>query len=243
MAAVLACGPGAVLSHRSAGQLLGIVPPSSHVVEVTRARGWRSPAGVAVVAHRSPIGADEVQVIDGISVTSLARTLLDLAGCVTRRQLERALNEAEVRQLRDRVSVFELLERYPRRRGAATLRELIASKEPRGITDEELEERFVSFLDAYELPRPRLNAYLHLRGRHFKVDCLWMEERFAVELDGRAAHGTRQAFERDRERDRILLVEGWRSMRITWRQLHEDAPALAGDLRQVLRNRNRPPNL
>jgi very-short-patch-repair endonuclease len=241
MAAVLACGPDSVLSHRSAGELWGFLPRFSTLLEVTRARGWRAPVGL--IAHQAPLRSDEVGLIDGIPVTSVPRTLFDLAGVLTRRQLERALNEVEVRQLTDRLSIPDLLARYPHKRGAAKLRELLASDEPGGVTDEELEERFVAFLDAHGLPRPRFNAYLALRGRHFKVDCLWRDARLAVELDGRATHGTKKASESDRERDRILLVEGWQSMRITWRQLHDDAPALAVDLRQLLRDRRLPPNL
>ena len=233
MAAVLACGSNSALSHRSAGELWDFLPRFSTLPEVTRTHGWRAPAGLVV--HQALLRSDEIALVDGIPLTSVSRTLLDLAAVLTRRQLERALNEVEVRQLTDRLSIPDLLARYPRRHGAATLRALLASDAPRGVTDRELEERFVAFIDAHGLPRPYLNAYLHLRGRHFKVDCLWREERLVVELDGRATHGTRKAFEGDRERDRILLVEGWRVMRVTWRQLHDDALELAADLREVLR--------
>jgi Transcriptional regulator, AbiEi antitoxin/Protein of unknown function (DUF559) len=241
MAAVLACGSNSALSHRSAGELWGFLPRFSTLPEVTRTHGWRAPAGLVV--HQALLRRDEIALIDGIPLTSMPRTLFDLAAVLTKRQLERALNEVEVRQLTDRLSIPDLLARYPRRHGTATLRALLASDTPGGVTDRELEECFVAFLDAYELPRPYFNADLMLRGRHFKIDCLWRQERLAVELDGRATHGTRKAFESDRERDRILLVEGWRSMRITWRQLHDDASTLAADLRQLLRDRSRPPNL
>jgi very-short-patch-repair endonuclease len=83
--------------------------------------------------------------------------------------------------------------------------------------------------------RPRRNAHLAVRGRFFEVDCLWTEQRLIVELDGRETHGTELAFEKDRERDRLLLVEGWRVTRITWRQLRDDGPALIADLRRLLR--------
>jgi very-short-patch-repair endonuclease len=84
------------------------------------------------------------------------------------------------------------------------------------------------------LPRPTLNATLSLRGHFFEVDCLWRDRRLAVELDGHAVHGIAAAFESDRERDRILQAEGWRTARITWRQLHDDPRAVAADLRRLL---------
>jgi very-short-patch-repair endonuclease len=232
MAAVLACGPGAVLSHRSAGQLWGILPRSSHMPEVTRPGKSRPRRGIR--ARRSSLPADEVGVVNGIPVTSMPRTLLDLAGDLKPRQLQRALNEVEVRGLTDRLSVPDLLERHPGRRGAATLRSLLAANVPEAITRSELEERFLAFLDANGLPRPRFNATLPVRGRLLEVDCMWRAERLVVELDGGRAHRTRHAFESDRQRDRILLAEGWRSARVTWRQLHDEAPAVAADLRRLL---------
>jgi very-short-patch-repair endonuclease len=178
-----------------------------------------------------------------LRITSMPRTLLDLAAVLPKRQLERALHEAEVRRLTDRLSLPTLLERYPRRRGAANLRALLEAKTPPGITQNDLEELFVEFLDAHRLPRPLLNATLPIRGRMLKPDCMWPGERLIVELDGRAVHGTERAFEGDRQRDRILLAEGWQSTRVTWRQLHGEPAAIAADLRQLLRHRGGPPTL
>lgn len=233
MAAVLACGVGAVLSHRSSGQLWGLLPRSPHLPEVTRPSSNRTQDGILV--HRSALPPDEVTEVDGIPVTSPFRTVFDLAATLPRqRELERAINEAEVRQLRDRVSLPMLLERYPRRRGAKWVRELLAVREPGGITRNDFEEDFVAFLDAHDLPRPRLNATLALRGRFFEPDCIWDEQRLIVELDGRDVHGTHEAFESDRQRDRILLAEGWRWARVTWRQLRDEPEAIAADLRAAL---------
>jgi very-short-patch-repair endonuclease len=169
-------------------------------------------------------------------VTTVPRTILDLATVASRRQVERALNEVEVQGLTDRLSIPDLLARYPRRRGSAVLRELLAeAAETHGVTKRELEERFVSLIDSHGLPRPRFNADVAVGSRFICADCLWRNERLIVELDGRAVHGTRQAFESDRERDRLLLVDGWRVMRITWRQLHGDEARIAADLRAALR--------
>jgi len=153
------------------------------------------------------------------------------------------MHEAEVQGLRDRLSLWDLLERYPRRRGAANLRALLGARTPVGITQTDMEELFVEFLDAYGLPRPRLNATLPIRGRLLKPDCMWPRQRLLLELDGREVHRTDQAFENDRQRDRILLAEGWRSTRVTWRQLHHERAAIAVDLRELLRGGATPPTL
>lgn len=233
MAAVLACGPEAVLSHRSAAQLWTLVSRSAHASEVTRPLAFRPRPGI--VAHQSVLPKDETTTIDGIPATSMPRTLFDLAAIVSRRQLERAMNEAEVLRLTDRLSLPMLLERYPRRPGSALLRRLLVDDETlRGVTRSELEERFVSFVDERGLPRPKLNADVAIRGRFFRADCLWAEQRLIVELDGRATHGTRRAFERDRERDRLLLVDAWHVVHVTWLQLRDEPEALAADLRRIL---------
>lgn len=153
----------------------------------------------------------------------------------TREQLDRALNEAEVRRLTSKVSIRELLRRYPGRRGTAALRALLDEEAwADGIAREELERRFAALIDAHDLPRPRRNADIAVAGRFFEADCLWPRPRLIVELDGRAVHGTRRAFERDRERDRLLVGDGWRVVRITWRQLRDDGPAIADQLRAML---------
>jgi len=111
------------------------------------------------------------------------------------------------------------------------------------VTREELEKRFADVLADADLPRPRLNAHVAVRGRFYEADCLWAGQHLIVELDGRAAHGTRRAFESDRERDRLLQSDGWRVVRITWRQLHDDAAAVVADLERMLRTGSGPPTL
>jgi very-short-patch-repair endonuclease len=209
-----------------------MVPPASRKPEITRPTFCRDRIGISV--HRGKLPADEITVVRGIPVTSVSRTLFDLAGMLSKRQLERAMNEAEVRRLTGRLSLPDLLARYPRRRGAAKLRTLLAAKTPGGITRNDFEELFVDFLDSHGLPRPRFNATLPVRGRLLEVDCMWRPERLLLELDGRAVHRTERAFESDRQRDRILLAEGWRSARVTWRQLHDEPSTLAADLRELL---------
>jgi very-short-patch-repair endonuclease len=171
----------------------------------------------------------------GIPVTSVARTMFDLAGMLKEREVERAWNEMEVREYRVRLSVPDLLERYPGRKGTPLLTRLITSKaQPVGITRNELEEAFLALIDRYGLPRPRMNAHLAIRDRFYEVDCLWGDRKVAIELDGAAAHGTDKAFHQDRERDRILAAEGWTPSRVTWDHIQLTADEVAADLRLIL---------
>jgi hypothetical protein len=232
MAAVLGCGDGAVLSHRSAAQAWGLLWPSEIAVEVTRPRSFRTQPGIR--CRQAVLLPDEVGEVDGVPVTSAFRTAFDLAGTRPRREVERVLHEIAVRRITNAVSFEELVRRHPRKRGARLLAELRASKAPVGVTRNEFEERFVALLDEYGLPRPALNATLALRGRFFEIDALWRRERLAAELDSREVHDTDDGFESDQERDRVLLAEGWRTTRITWRQLRDTRAEVAADLRLLL---------
>ncbi len=232
MAAVLASGEGAVLSHRSAARFWRLLPLTAGWIDVTCPDKRVRRDGI--VSHRAKLREDEWLVEDGIPVSSVYRTIFDLAGVVGKRELERAWHEAEVRRLTDRVSLPVLLERYPGRRGTRALRELLGSGEPVGITRNEFEEAFLTLIAAHGLPRPRMNADLSLRGRFIEVDALWERHRFAVELDSHGVHGTKKRFESDRQRDRILVAEGWRTMRISWLQLRDEPDEIAADLKLVL---------
>jgi very-short-patch-repair endonuclease len=223
-----------VLSHRSAGELWGIVSRARRPIEVTSPSRWRARRGV--VLHQASVPNDEISAVDGIPATGLSRTLLDLSSVLSREQLETAMNEAEVLGLADRISLHALLARYPRRPGAAALRAILDdARRARGVTRHELERRFAAALAKTNLPRPHCNAHVVVAERFFEVDCLWRAQRLIVELDGGFVHGTWRAAERDRERDRLLLADGWRVVRITWRQLRDDARAVMGDLGRLLR--------
>jgi very-short-patch-repair endonuclease len=231
MAAALAVGPEAVLSHRSAGVLWGLIPAWTGEIEVTTPSRVRARQGICV--RRSAFADDERTEVDGIPVTSPFRTLLDLAGVLKMRQLELAWNELEVRGLTDSMPLRELMARYLGRRGSANLRALLEGAGSDGVTRNEFEESFIGLIDAHGLPRPRVNADLKVRDRFFEVDCLWERERLAVELDG-GAHRTRRRFESDRQRDRMLIAEGWRTARVTWRQLRDEPDAVIADLHLAL---------
>jgi REase_MTES_1575 len=193
---------------------------------------WRRTRRAGIRFHCSVLPPDEVTANGGVPVTTAPRTLFDLAGMVPYRQLERAVNEAEVRRLWDPVSLHDLLARHPRRPGAAAIRTVLAAGA--GVTRSELEDRFLDFLQASNLPLPPTNLPLQVGGRWIEADCVWRDQRLIVELDGRAAHDTSAAFERDRYRDRALVAAGWRVIRVTWRQLRDEPEALGRDLRAAL---------
>ncbi len=231
MAAVLAAGPGAVLSHRSAGRVWGMVRWSG-AVEVTRPRRFRARDGIR--CHRSPVQGDEGTVFDGLPVTTPFRTLIDLAGALDHSALRQAFNEIQVRRLSDPVPLAEMVERHRGRRGLRSLVAVIDDTAPVGVPRNEFEQTFVRLVESSGLPLPRLNAALRLNDRFVELDALWETKRLAVELDGRTVHATAQSFESDRRRDRRLLAAGYRTMRITWRQLRSEPDAVLADLRQAL---------
>jgi hypothetical protein len=233
MAAVLAGGPGAVLSHRSAGSLWGMLRSARTVADVTNVGRHRPRAGVRL--HRSRLPSDEVTSVDEIPVTSPPRTLLDLAAVLGAHALERAMEQAEALRLTDSLRLDDVLMRYPRRPGTAALREILARGYAAStVTRSDLEDRFLAFLDARGLPRPQVNVGIEVRGRWMECDCVWRSHRLIVELDSRGFHGTGAAFERDRARDRALQASGWRVVRVTWRQLHDDGDRVAADLRELM---------
>lgn len=233
MAAVLFCGPGAVLSHRSAAALWGIRGSSRRTIEVTSRSKARSRSGIH--RHFATLPVDEVTVEHGIPVTTVPRTIFDLAAAEGADVAESALRQSEYLRLHDRLSLPDLLERYPRRKGARAVRECLARRrETPGRARSPLEERFLPFLRRHNLPLPQLNAWLEVGGRRFQVDCLWPSQRQIVELDGWQGHGTRSAFRNDRERDRRLRVAGYAITRLTWSQLDDEPSAIARDLGVLL---------
>ena len=230
-AAVLACGETAVLSHRSAAAVWKLLPhrPGDVPVEVSIQRGYRSPGSVVRVYQTSALSADERTVLEGIPITTPARTLLDIASTVTIGKLEAALARASRRGFTGAEEVWELLNRYPRRRGAPRLRELLAHGNG-APTRSEAEARFLTLVRRAQLPRPHVNVAVE----GYEVDFLWRRQRFVVEIDGFRFHSSAGAFERDRRRDAVLAAAGFRVVRVTWRQLTEEPEALLVRLAQVL---------
>jgi hypothetical protein len=230
MAAVLAGGPGAVLSHRAAGVHWGLCAGWLRI-DVTAPRRLRTKSGVTF--HRRGLPADEVTVHNGIPITTVPRTLFDIAAGLDLQRFERAIKEAEIRQLWDELSLIDLLHRYPRRAGARSVRTALSRRGAgAGMTKSDLEDLFLAFAEQNDMPRPETNVVIE----GCEVDCVWREQRLIIEVDGWETHKTRAAFERDREKSRILQAAGWRCVPVTYRQLTEGARELAADVHRLLRS-------
>jgi predicted transcriptional regulator of viral defense system len=226
MAAVLACGAGAVLSHQSAAALHGLRPYGGVKIDVTvPTRSTRKQPGIKV--HRSTtLTPADVTVVNNIPCTSAARTMFDLAEVIDRRPLERAFDEAEIIEVFDLRALEDQLRRNPTRPGARMVRAVLDEHYiGTTATRSELEEQFLRLVREAGLPQPEVNAWVVLPGGGpaIRGDFVWREERIIVETDGHKTHGTRQAFESDRRRDQRASAARWRPVRTTWRQL-ERAP-------------------
>jgi hypothetical protein len=220
MAAVLAGGPQAVLSHRSAAGLWGLRPDNRPKSDISLpSPSARAKPGIEV--HRSvTLAAEDRTSVDGIPCTTLARTLVDLGEVVNRRALERAVEQAEVLRLFDLNEVHEAIERARPRRGTGLLTSVLENLNGPTLTASELEEAFLALCREMPLPAPEVNAWMTLDdGSAIKVDFLWRNERLAVETDGHPFHRTRQSRERDTKRDHLLRLAGFEPVRFTGRQV------------------------
>lgn len=234
MGAVLSSGERAVLSHRSAAALWGIRELGAGAIHVTVPR--KSTSSKLIRRHHVVLPKDEMTVHERIPVTTAPRTVLDLASTSSVDDVEVAIRQVEFQRLYDRLSLPDLISRYPGRRGTARLRAALARIEalPGGRARSPLEAKFLPFLRRHRLPRPRLNDWIILGERRYQVDCHWMGTGQIVELDSWQAHGTRTAHREDRARDRLLRVAGYEVTRITWAQLDDEPEAIAADLRHLL---------
>jgi hypothetical protein len=228
LGAVLACGPSSVLSHRSAAALWDLLVTGGSLVDVSARRSRTRRPGIAI--HRGQLHTEDRACHEGIPVTSVARTLVDIAKLVSRRQLERAVEKAEILGLFDLAAVDALIARNPRRPGLPTLRAVLGDYLEPAFTRSELERRFLDLCRAGGLPPPSANVFI----AGFEVDAAWPDSRLVVELDGHEFHRTRAAFERDRVRDAALQVAGYRVLRITHRRLHKEPEALIAQVRTLL---------
>ncbi len=203
MAAVLASGSDAILSHWSTAALWGIRPTSRTTIDVTVPHDTRS--SELIRRHVSTVPADEQTVKEGIPVTTVPRTIFDLAATEPVDVVKAMLREAEFLELHDRLSLWDLVERYPGRRGIRKVKAALEALKDEPIDERKsrLEERFAPFLRHHHLPHPRFNDWILVGGKRFQVDCLWPDQRQIVELDGWEGHKTRTAFREDRARDRV----------------------------------------
>jgi hypothetical protein len=241
LAAVLACGPKAALSHRSAAGLHEIRRDSRAKIDVTLPGTSARPRPGIEVHRSSTLGAADIATVDGIPCTPVARTLVDLGDVVSRREVERAVGQAEVLRVFDGKAVHEALARAGPRRGAGILSAVLKSYEEPALTEEGIEERFLALCRDTALPSPAVNAWITVAdGVSYKADFLWRRERLIAETDGRDVHTTRKAFEHDRLRDQRLTLAGYTVVRFTWRQVVRDPRSVAEALRSLLARLARP---
>jgi hypothetical protein len=239
MAAVLACGPGAVLSHRSAARLHELRDWGHTKIEVTiPTRSTRTHPGVAV--HRSTTLTDQdVTQVNNIPCTTVHRTLLDLGDVVTQRQLERAFDQAEILEALDLVAINDQLARNPTRPGAKAVKHVLATHYIGSTpTWNENEEALLSITRGLGLPDPDTNQFIVLNdgGPPLRVDFVWREQRVIVEADSDKWHGSKQRQEIDRRRDQRLTAAGWRVIRTSWRQMKHHPDELRQALLKLLTN-------
>jgi very-short-patch-repair endonuclease len=234
MAAVLACGDGALLSHRSAAILWGLRDGGGPRVDVTTTRQvGRGRKGIRV--HWRPslchVDADSCR---GVPCTSVARTLLDLAAILPAKQLENACDRAEQLRIFNGRALDNLLARAAGARGTRRLREVLSELDPQGPrTRTEIERLMLALCRTHHLPQPVVNGWIQLAQIGFSPDFLWPEAKLIVETDG-GGHQTKRAFEADRRRDQLLAEAGYLTLRFTWRQTAEEPERVAKTIAAVL---------
>jgi hypothetical protein len=231
LAAVLACGPGAVLSHRSAAAHWELLATSQERVDVTAPRSREGVPGIRLHTSRS-LDAQDTTNREGIPITSVHRTLLDLAATARRDQLENALAQAMHVQLYDQRAIDDVIARSNGHRGTARL--AAATARPVQVTRSMWETRMLKLVRSADLPEPICNEPLHAPDHgECKPDFYWPAYGLIVETDGWEAHRTLAAFRRDRAKDAALTAAGYRVLRFTWDV--EDATILRR-LRALLQN-------
>jgi very-short-patch-repair endonuclease len=235
MAAVLACGPDAVLSHRSAAALWEIGEERERLVDVSvRRRCEVRRPGIRAMSRPS-LPAKDVTEYGGIPVTAPVRTLLDLASELGERELERCVNEADKRDLVDPETLRGELEGYRGECGVRALRELL-DRQTFALSDSDLEVFFRRIAKAAGLPMPRSKAWVN----GFEVDFFWPQLGLVVETDGLHYHRTAAEQGRDRVRDQAHVAAGLTQLRFTHYQVRYEAGYVSGVLRRVAGRLGRP---
>ncbi len=232
MAAVLAAGGEAVLSHASAAAAWELRPPSGGAIHVTVPGDPGRTRRAGIRLHRSTtLTPNDTRAHRGIPITTPVRTIIDLATTLNGRPLEHALDLAEQRGLVDFAELRKAIEAHPTRPGSPSLQAMLSRYSAGStVTRSELEERFLRLCDRHGLPRPHVNT--RIEGN--EVDFVWRDARLIVEVDGYAYHRSPRAFEDDRARDVALTVAGWTVLRFTWGQITRRPPWVAAAIRARL---------
>jgi very-short-patch-repair endonuclease len=230
LAAALACGPGAVVSHRSAAALWGLIAADETApIDVSVLRTGRCRPCIRVHRVRALDPVDRTR-LARTPITTAPRTLIDLAAVANPHELGQAVARAEREGLIDRAKLFARASGCHGRRGIATLRAILDSAAELPFVRSEAEARFLRLLRDAGLPTPRTNNRVH----GFELDCYWPDHATAVEVDGYRYHRTRDSFEHDRRRTAILAARGIRVIPVTWRQIVEEPVATAVRIAQAL---------
>jgi len=228
-AAVLACGPGAALSHHSAGAAWGVLRSGGARLDVLVRLGGRAPPG-GVRLHRSRVlAAGDVTALDGLPITTPARTLLDLAAALTTARLSTAVSRAEQRRLLDFADLHALVDRHPHRAGSPALRAVLQSYAAHD-TRSALEDLIAELCQRHAIERPQDNVILHGHVRDFA----WPPRKLVVEGDSYSWHRSPTALDSDRERDVTLALAGWRTLRFTYAQVTRRPGYVADAIRAAL---------
>jgi very-short-patch-repair endonuclease len=223
MAAVLAFGPRAVLSHQTAAANWGIGQPSAkiHVTTPSTKRSRRT-----IRAHTSILHPEDITTHDGIPTTSVARTIIDLAASRDDNGLTSLIEEADRKELFDLGALERAVARRPRVAGVSRLNAVLADYRGTADTRSKLERDFRAFIARNRLPEPQYNVLV----AGLTVDVYWPQWKLVAELDSRGYHATLSAFERDRVRDAVLQKAGFRVLRITSKRLENEPAAVLADI-------------
>jgi very-short-patch-repair endonuclease len=220
-AALLACGPTALISHVTALSLWNLILPPVrgtpvHLTVVGTEHGRHR---AQIHAHRRPgLSRAEVRRCQGLPVTSPALALLDALPFVSPRDTEQAFDRALARHLTSPTAIRETLARHPTERGARRLKRLLDPSRPSSMTESVAQERLLMLLRRTGLPSPETEQCLG----PYRVDLMWRDQRLVVEFDGWDPHGGRRAFDYDKRRDNWMTTRGWHVLRVTWTQLTEE---------------------
>lgn len=225
-AALLACGEGAVISHATAAALHGLWDKWPHLIDVTvPIEAGRKLDGIRCRRCRHP-EPEEIEVRSGVAVTTVARTLVDLAGIVGLPTLRKLVGRAAIRKRLDLDAVYLAMHNAKGRRGLKALElALVPYRTKDGKVPDvrsDFETLVLPELVDMGLPRPSCNAPLYIEGERFLIDFLWEKMRVIVETDGRETHETPDAFQSDRRRDQFLAAAGYRVLRVTWNQMRSE---------------------
>jgi len=235
---VLACGEGAVVSHGTAAAFHGLWDKFPVLIDVTvPVEAGRKIDGVRCRRCRYP-EPEEVEVRYGVVVTTVARTLVDLAGMVGVKTLRKTVGRTAMRRKLDLQAVDIAIHNAKRRRGLKALELALIPYRTKDGKVPDVRSDFETMvlpelLDA-GLRRPSTNAWLHIEDERFLVDFLWDREKVIVETDGRETHETPIAFQSDRRRDQFLAAAGYRVLRVTWEQIHGEREAVLRRVRKAL---------